>query len=118
MTIVEILEQLSRARSDAKALMAPRDGPEPTQQMVMACEAATDILAALQNEGIDDADGVQDLIYDYNKLADQYKALHARFEVASNPLRRDGVWHCPACNHRIAPRHSFCHWCGKKIGGW
>lgn len=34
-------------------------------------------------------------------------------------IEADNVqWHCPECNHRVAPKHSFCHWCGKKLGGW
>ena len=120
MTTDQILIQLAKAKCMARSLLEPRDGQEAAGQMVSACEAATDILTALQDEGVDadDNDSVRDLVFDYRKQAAQLKRLHAKFEVADAPVRRDGVWHCPACNHRIAPRHGFCHWCGKKIGGW
>lgn len=28
---------------------------------------------------------------------------------------RASVWHCPDCNRRVSPNHSFCHRCGKKL---
>ena len=81
-----------------------------------ACEAAILILQELEREGITDLEGVRDLIEDYNAQARTYQAMHRKFDVASKPIRKDGVLHCPECNHRVSPHHSHCHWCGKKLG--
>ena len=79
-------------------------------------ETAILILRELQKEGIDDLDGVRDLISDYNAQAKTYQAMHKKYEVARKPIRKDGVLHCPECNHRVGPNHSHCHWCGQKLG--
>ena len=71
MSIDAILERLADLKDIAAALQTPRDGPEPTASRVAACEAATDILTALQDEGIKDPEQVRDLIHDYNALAEQ-----------------------------------------------
>lgn len=94
-------------------------GPDTVwQNTVDALESAICIISALQDEGVNDAEGLKDLIFDYGLLSKQHKELHRKFEVPAKAIRKDDVWHCPECNHRVMPRHSFCHWCGKKLGGW
>jgi rubrerythrin len=122
MAVDDILQQLASMKDNAESFVEDKD-TEPYQaniwqQDIAACEAATAVLSALQDEGVEDADGVKDLIHEYRSLADQHKKMHQKFCVAKNPVRKDGLWHCPECNHRISYRHGFCHWCGKKIGGW
>jgi len=94
-----------------------KDGTED-METVTALEAAISIIAVLQDEGIGDAEAVKDLIFDYSLANKQNKEYHRKFDTAARAIPKDGVWHCPECNHRVQPRHSHCHWCGKKLGGW
>lgn len=116
MTIEEIIGQLDSLQ-DSSASFASEKDAEPIWQMdVCAIEDTVLILRELQKEGIDDLESVRDLIADYNAQAKTYQAMHQKYEVASKPVRKDGVLHCPECNHRVSPHHSHCHWCGKKLG--
>lgn len=100
-----IIQTLSKIKADCDEL-----------QVADACEATILILQELYLEGVGDLDGVRDLIADYNAQAKTYQAMHKKYEVASKPIRKDGVLHCPECNHRVGPNHSHCHWCGQKLG--
>jgi hypothetical protein len=99
--------------------MAASDSADPVwADDVVACDVAISIIYAITNAGARDADEVADLLQDYNKLAKQYKAMHKKYEIAQVPVLKDNMWCCPACNRRVAPYHSHCHWCGKKLEGW
>ena len=116
MSIDAIMEQLSDLKDIAASMQTPRDGPEPTASRVAACEAATDILNALQDEGIKDPEQVRDLIHDYNALAEQYRAMHQRYEEPE-PIRRLGTaCLCPDCKHTVRPDNPYCWYCGKRLG--
>lgn len=80
------------------------------------CQAAVNILFALSEEGARTAEDAMDILHDYRLQAKQYKALQKKHLTAGKPFLKDGVWHCPDCNRRVAPNHSFCHRCGKKLG--
>lgn len=80
------------------------------------CQAAVNILFALSEEGARTAEDAMDILHDYRLQAKQHKTLHSKHTVAGKPFLKDGVWHCPDCNRRVAPNHSFCHRCGKKLG--
>ena len=117
MSIDAILERLADLKDIAAALQTPRDGPEPTASRVAACEAATDILTALQDEGINDHEQVRDLIHDYNALAAQYQNLHQKYEVEEKPVRLGNTFICPACNRQIRQLYAAHCWsCGKRLG--
>lgn len=116
MRIDEVLSQLSSLKDNSADMARREDADKIWQNDVYALEAAIAIISALQDEGISDAEGVKDLIFDYTLAAKQNKELHRKFEVPSKALKKDGVFHCPECNHRVSPYHSFCHWCGKKLG--
>lgn len=107
MNIDNVLAQLSSLKDDA-----------PDGYITDALEAAIAIISALQDEGISDAEGVKDLIFDYTALEKQYKNLYGKYIKAATPIKKDGIWHCPECNARTSFNHSYCHKCGKKIGGW
>lgn len=79
-------------------------------------KAAVNILFAISEEGAKTAEDALDIIHDYRLQAKQYKALHSKHEIAGKPFLKDGVWHCPSCNHRTTHNHSYCHCCGKKLG--
>ena len=117
MGIDTILENLADLKDIAASLQTPRDDPEPTQSRVAACEAATDILTALQDEGINDHEQVRDLIHDYNALAEQYQSLHQKYEVEEKPVRLGNTFICPACNRQIRQLYAAHCWsCGKRLG--
>lgn len=88
-------------------------GPEGTAE---TCKAAVSILYAILEEGARTPEEALDILHDYRLQAKQYKTLHSKHEVASKPFLKDGVWHCPSCNRRTTPNHSYCHCCGKKLG--
>lgn len=119
MSIDAIMEQLSDLKDIAAALQTPRDGPEPTASRVAACEAATDILTALQDEGIKDPEQVRDLIHDYNALAEQYQKMHQRHEEPATVLRIGGgaraACLCPRCRNQSRPGNAYCWNCGQRL---
>ena len=91
--------------------------PDAVNREVLACEAATDILTALQDEGIKDPEQVRDLIHDYNALAEQYQNLHQKYEVEEKPVRLGNTFICPACNRQIRQLYAAHCWsCGKRLG--
>jgi len=79
------------------------------------CQAAVSILFALSEEGARTAEDALDILHDYRLQAKQDAALRQKHAVAEKPTLKDGVWHCPDCNGRCKPNHSFCHRCGKKL---
>ena len=111
MSLDAIMEQLSDLKDIATSLQTPMDGDR-----VAACEAATDILNALQDEGIKDPEQVRDLIHDYNALAAQYQNLHQKYEVEEKPVRLGNTFICPACNRQIRQLYAAHCWsCGKRL---
>lgn len=117
MSIDAILERLADLKDIAASLQTPRDDPEPTQSRVAACEAATDILTALQDEGIKDPEQVRDLIHDYNALALQYQHLRHTYEEGDRPQRLGSskVFVCPACRQQQRPGNNNCWNCGHRL---
>ena len=111
MSLDAIMEQLSDLKDIAASLQTPMDGDR-----VAACEAATDILNALQDEGIVDHEQVRDLIHDYNALAEQYRKMHQKYEEPAKPQPLGKFSICPECHKQIAPKDSFCWNCGKRLG--
>lgn len=112
MSLDAIMEQLSDLKDIATSLQTPMDGDR-----VAACEAATDILSALQDEGVNDHEQVRDLIHDYNALAKQYQGLHQKYEVEGKPVRLGNTFICPACNRQIRQLYAAHCWsCGKRLG--
>ena len=118
MSIDAILAQLASMKDNAKASIGDVDpeGDEIWRQDIAACEAATAILSALQDEGIKDPEQVRDLIHDYNALAEQYRKMHQRYEEPE-PIRRLGTaCLCPDCKHTVRPDNPYCWYCGKRLG--
>ena len=119
MSIDAILGQLASMKDNAKSFI---DGNDPEADAIWAadiatCEAATDILTALQDEGIKDPEQVRDLIHDYNALAAQYQNLHQKYEVEDKPVRLGNAFICPACNRQIRQLYAAHCWsCGKRLG--
>lgn len=118
MSIDAILAQLASMKDNAKASIGDVDpeGDEIWRQDIAACEAATAILSALQDEGIKDPEQVRDLIHDYNALAEQYRGLHQKYEVEDKPVRLGNAFICPACNRQLRQLYTAHCWnCGKRL---
>ena len=118
MTTERILEQLSSLKDNSESFAEAEDADPIWQKDIEALEAAICMISTLKDEGVNDAEALKDLIFDYNLSVKQNKELHRKFEVAAKVIRADGVFHCPECNRRVSFKHSHCHWCGKKLGGW
>ncbi len=118
MTIDATLAQLSSLKDNALLSIRGQDPDADAiwQADVKACEAATDILTALQDEGIEDAEQVRDLIHDYNALALQYQNLHHKYEAGDRPQRLGSkVYICPACHQQQRPGNNNCWNCGHRL---
>lgn len=113
-----ILEQLSELKDYSESKANEECADPAYEKDTEALEAAIAILDALQEEGICDADGVRDLMHDYTGMAAETRELRRKFCTPANVIRKDGVFHCPECNSKTPPRHSHCHRCGRKLGGW
>ena len=119
MAIDTILEQLASMKDSAAALARERDADAVWQTDVDACEAATAILSALQDEGIHDPEQVRDLIHDYNALAEQYRKMHQQYEEPAPVLRLGSgaraACLCPVCRNQSRPGNAYCWNCGKRL---
>lgn len=116
MSLDAIMEQLSDLKDIAASMQTPRDGPEPTASRVAACEAATDILNTLQDEGIMDHEQVRDLIHDYNALAEQYQKMHQHYEKPEKPIQLGAAYICPNCKKQLRQTNAgHCWACGKRL---
>ena len=119
-----ILAQLSSMRDNAKASIGGIDpeGDEIWQKDIAACEAATAILSALQDEGVQDPEQVRDLVHDYNALADQYQKMHQHYEEQVKPELfglvegHYATYICPKCKSQVNLIHNYCWKCGKRFG--
>lgn len=74
------------------------------------CANAVNILCALLDGGVHTVEEAN-----YNALSEQYRTLRQKYEAAGQAIHKNDVWHCPDCNSRGNPGHSFCHRCGKKL---
>ncbi len=118
MGIDAILAQFASMKDNSRSFI---DGQDPEadaiwQADIEACEAATDILTALQDEGIKDPEQVRDLIHDYNALAEQYRKMHQRYEAPAKVKRLGTAYLCPECNRQVHSRNAYCWNCGKPLG--
>lgn len=116
MSIDAILERLADLKDVALFLQKPRDDPDITESRVTACEAATDILTALQDEGIMDHEQVRDLFHDYNALAEQYQKMHQHYEKPEEPIQLGAAYICPNCKKQLRQTNAgHCWACGKRL---
>lgn len=123
MTIDAILAQLASLKDNAKTFLSgSEDFDAIWTQDIAACEAATDILSTLQDEGIKDPEEVRDLIADYNALAAQYRSLYQKYEEGDKPERlgyKPGttipLYVCPGCHRPVTPGNGHCWSCGHKL---
>ena len=122
MTIDAILAQLASMKDNSRSFIDGRD-PEADAIWaadVTACEAATAILSALQDEGVRTPEEVRDLVHDYTALAEQYRNLHQQYEEPAAVLRfgtgARSAYLCPKCRSQSRPGNAYCWSCGKRLG--
>ncbi len=116
MEIDSILAQLASLMDNARDSMTGSDDfDEVWKKDIAACEAATAILSALQDEGIRDPDEVRDMIHDYRALAEQYRKMHQRYEEPAKVKRLGRACLCPECNQQSRPGNAYCWNCGKRL---
>ena len=124
-TLAEMAVQRDRqidSIKDNSASFLPGEGKQDPdkkiwQDDVDACNAATEIIKKLCEENCFSVAEALSYIAQSKKLLQDWGNLHAKYEVPSQPVKKDGVWHCPDCNHRVNPHHSHCHWCGTRLLG-
>ena len=124
-TLAEMAVQRDRqidSIKDNSASFLPGEGKQDPdkkiwQDDVDACNAATEIIKKLCEENCFSVAEAISYIAQSKKLLQDWGNLHAKYEVPSQPVKKDGVWHCPDCNHRVNPHHSHCHWCGTRLLG-
>ena len=119
LSIDAILAQLASMKDSSRSFIDGRD-PEADAIWaadVAACEAATAILSALQDEGIKVPEQVRDLVHDYKALAEQYQKMHQRYEEPAAAERLGTAFICPDCHRQITGRYPYhCGNCGRKLG--
>lgn len=125
LSIDAILAQLASMKDNALSFIVEKEGADPVWAAdVAACEAATAILSALQDEGIKDPEQVRDLVHDYKALAEQYQKMHQQYEEPAKVLRLGGgaraACLCPKCRNQSRPGNAYCWNCGTRLdwGRW
>lgn len=121
LSIDAILAQLASMKDNALSFIVPEPADPEAQEIwkadVEACEVATAILSALQDEGIKDPEQVRDLVHDYKALAEQYQKMHQRYEEPTAAERLGTAFICPDCHRQITGRYPYhCGNCGRKLG--
>ena len=110
------MDSNSNVTMDAIITFLGQTGASTPPEAAERTKAAVSIIFTISEEGARTPEEALDILHDYRLQAKQYKALHSKHEVAGKPFLKDGVWHCPSCNRRTTPNHSYCHCCGKKLG--
>ena len=62
------------------------------------------------------AEELESTLQDYHDLAQQHSDLMMKVCYEAKPIKKNGIWVCPDCGRKTAYNHSYCHWCGKKLG--
>lgn len=121
MSLSSLLCQIDSIKDNSASFLPGEGKQDPDKKIwqddVDACNAATEIIKKLCEENCFSVDEAINYIAQSKKLLQDWGNLHAKYEVPSQPVKKDGVWHCPDCNHRVNPHHSHCHWCGTRLLG-
>ena len=109
------MDSNSNVTMDAIITFLGQIGASTPPEAAELTKAAVNILFAISEEGARTAEEALDILHDYRLQAKENASLHSKHAVAGKPFLKDSVWHCPDCNRRVSPNHSFCHRCGKKL---
>lgn len=121
MSLSSLLCQIDSIKDNSASFLPGEGKQDPDKKIwqddVDACNAATEIIKKLCEENCFSVAEAISYIAQSKKLLQDWGSLHAKYEVPSQPVKKDGVWHCPDCNHRVNPHHSHCHLCGTRLLG-
>ena len=117
LSIDAILAQLASMKDNALSFIVEKEEADPVWAAdVAACEAATAILSALQDEGIKDPEQVRDLVHDYKALAEEYQKMHQHYEKPEKPIQLGAAYICPNCKKQLRQTNAgHCWACGKRL---
>ena len=120
LSIDAILTQLASMKDNALSFIVPEPTDPEAQEIwkadVEACEAATAILSALQDEEIRDPEQVRDLVHDYKALAEEYQKMHQHYEKPEKPIQLGAAYICPNCKKQLRQTNAgHCWACGKRL---
>lgn len=116
MTMKDVIEQLEGLRRHCQEFSEKGDPTKVWKDDVAAFDATLPILRELFRQGIENAEALTDLFFDYNAAATTNETLYKKFLTGTPAIRvREGLWLCPNCKKRTGFNHSHCHWCGKKL---
>lgn len=116
MEMKDVIEQLEGLRLRCQDFSEKDNPTDIWKEDLAAFDVALPILRELFRQGIDDAEGLMDVFYDYNRAAKDHQKNYERFIKEVEALKfNDGSWHCPSCRRRVGFHHTHCHWCGKKL---
>lgn len=75
--------------------------------------ALNELLASFELQGVQDTDGIYDLLYDYERQAKELKKL--QIYQPRKAVIRDGIPTCPNCKRKIIWSDFECPYCKQKI---
>ena len=105
MSLSSLLCQIDSIKDNSASFLPGEGKQDPDKKIwqddVDACNAATEIIKKLCEENCFSVDEAISYITQSKKLLQDWGNLHAKYEVPSQPVKKDGVWHCPVCNHRV-----------------
>lgn len=108
MSLSSLLCQIDSIKDNSASFLPGEGKQDPDKKIwqddVDACNAATEIIKKLCEENCFSVDEAISYIAQSKKLLQDWGNLHAKYEVPSQPVKKDGVWHCPDCNHRVNPQ--------------
>lgn len=95
---IKIIDALDNLKDHCRSMARDKDNDEIWQQDVCALNEAMDIIS------------------DYEKVVADFNRMIKHYETMDKPIKQGGVWVCPTCGRRIQYNHSYCHYCGKRVG--
>lgn len=116
MAMKDVIEQLEGLQEHCKSFTDKDDPTDIWKGDLAVFEVALPILREVRRQGIENAEALTDLFFDYNAAATTNETLYKKFLTGTPAIRvREGLWVCPNCKKRTGFNHSHCHWCGKKL---
>ena len=94
----DLIKKIDNLKDHCENMARDKDAEEVWKQDVEALQEAMDIVS------------------DYEKVTVNEARMSQHYETREKPIHKSGVWVCPACGKKIPYHHSYCHWCGKKVG--
>ena len=109
------IAQLESIRANAEGYILEPDYDEIWEEDIDACNAAIAALKMLRDEGITDAEGLKDLIFDRDTAIRAYQRERA-LRMESKPMKHSGTAYlCPVCAGKVHAMDKVCRYCGQRL---